>query len=901
MSIRNLDKIFQPATVAVIGASHDYSKVGYRVLRNMIGSGFSGVVFPVNPKRESVQGIQAFPSVAALPKTPDLAIICTPGPSVPGLVKECGEAGILGVIIVAAGFSEVGDAGKELEDQIRDEVANHPGMRVIGPNCLGIMVPALGLNASFAAGMPKGGHVAFVSQSGALCTAVLDLALDLNVGFSHFVSIGNMVDVSFADLIDYLGEQNEAHSIILYVESITHAREFMSAARAFSLTKPIVAYKAGRFAESALAAASHTGAMAGDDHVFDAVAERAGIERVFHLNDMFDCAELLSHHPPPESSRLAIVTNAGGPGVMATDTLIEQKGTLATISDETIARLDEILPAIWSRGNPIDVGGDATAQRFAEATSVVIEDSGVDAVLVVLTPQVMTDPTETAHEVGKIAHMARKPIIAAWMGGSSVESGVNILSQAGVPAYSTPEQAVTSFMHLVSYARNLETLYETPRDIHVSFVGDRADRVKAAREIIEGEPEILNEHCSMELLHSYEINIAPCTGARSADDAVGAAQAIGYPVVMKICSPQITYKTDIAGVALDLRNDGEVVAAFEQILKNTRARMPEAKIEGVTLQPMLPTKDGVELILGSKKDSTFGSIIMVGMGGVSAEMYGDFALGLPPLNERLARRMVESLRTWPMLHGYRNRPAVDVDRLIETLIRFSYLVADHPTVREIDVNPLLATATDMVALGARVVLDTELVGKQVPRYSHLAIRPYPGRFVRHAYLKSGQPVTLRPIKPEDEPMWHEALGRCSAQSLRSRFFSVFKESTHQMATRYCFIDYEREMAIVAEVEGKNGRELIGVTGLAADPDRETAEFAILVPDPSQGEGVGKLLTDYTFEVAEEWGIKRLTATMMSNNKRIIHMMRSRGFKLTHDIEERAVYAEKELEPAEVEA
>jgi acetyltransferase len=896
VSIRNLDKIFRPAAVAVIGASHDFSKVGYRVLRNMIGSGFSGVVFPVNPKRESVQGIQCFPDVASLPRTPDLAVICTPGPKVPGLVRECGEAGILGVIMVAAGFSEVGDEGKALEDQIRQEVANHQGMRVIGPNCLGLMVPGIGLNASFAAGMPKGGHVAFVSQSGALCTAVLDLALDLNVGFSHFVSIGNMVDVSFADMIDYLGEQNEAHSIILYVESITHAREFMSAARAFSLTKPIVAYKAGRFHESALAAASHTGAMAGDDHVFDAVAERAGIERVYHLNDMFDCAELLSHHPPPESSRLAIVTNAGGPGVMATDTLIEQKGTLAPISNETIARLDATLPAIWSRGNPIDVGGDATAQRFAEATSVVMEDDAVDAVLVVLTPQVMTDPTETAHEVGKIAQMGKKPIIAAWMGGSSVESGVNILTQAGVPAYSTPEQAVTSFMHLVSYARNLETLYETPRDIHVAFVSDREDRVEASREIIEKESSILSERCSMDLLAIYEIDIARCTGARTAEESVAAAESIGYPVVMKICSPQITYKTDIAGVALDLRSDGEVVAAYERIMQNTRSRMPEATIEGVTVQPMLPTEEGVELILGSKKDTTFGAVIMVGMGGVSAEMYGDFALGLPPLNERLARRMLESLRSWPMLQGYRNRPAVDVDKLIETLIRFSYLVADHPAIREIDVNPLLATATDMIALGARVVLDPDLAGKDIPRYSHLAIRPYPGRYVRHDYLKSGQPVTLRPIKPEDEPMWHALLGKCSAHSLRSRFFSVFKESTHQMATRYCFIDYEREMAIVAEIDGPEGRELIGVTGLAADPDHEMAEFAILVPDPVQGEGVGNLLTDYTFEVAEEWGIKRITATMMSNNKRAIHLMRSRGFKLTHDIEERAVYAEKDLEP-----
>ena len=894
MSIRNLDKIFKPERVAVIGASADPTKVGHTVLRNLIGSGFQGVVYPVNPKRETVQGVQAYPDIDSLPKTPDLAVICTPGKTVPAIVRQCGEAGILGLIIVTAGFSEVDEEGKEGEDEIRAAAAEFDGMRIIGPNCLGIIVPGLKLNASFAGAMPQSGEVAFISQSGALCTAVLDLALEQNVGFSHFVSIGNMLDVSFADLIDYFGESTDSHSIIVYIESITEAREFMSAARAFARTKPIVAYKAGRFAESAGAAASHTGAMAGDDDVFDAASQRGGIERVYELDDMFDAAALLSHHRPPSSSRLGIVTNAGGPGVMATDTLIARNGTLAELSHATIQQLNEVLPPTWSHNNPVDVIGDAPAERFAKATRIVLNDDGVDAVLVILTPQAMTDPTDSARYVGEIAKESHKPIIAAWMGGGSTREGTKILNHAGVPTYSYPEQAVHAFMHLVSYARNLEVLYETPRNIPVAFSGDREERLERCNKILETGPEILSEPSSKALLEAYEIPVALSVAAATDDEAVAAARQMGYPVVMKILSPEITHKSDIGGVALNVRNDDEVESTFERLVTTARARQPNARVEGVSVQPMISTKDGVELILGSKKDPTFGSVIMVGMGGVTAEVFKDFALGLPPLNERLARRMLESLKSYKLLQGYRNKPGVNIDRLIETIIRFSYLVAEHPHISEIDINPLLVNSDNIVALDARVVLDTELIGEEVPKYSHLAIRPYPEQYVRQAKLKDGSPVTLRPIKPEDEPMWHGLLAACSKDSIRYRFFSVFKETTHQMATRYCFIDYDREMAIVAELQNRGERELIGVGRLVADPDHESAEYAILVSDPHQGKGAGSLLTDFCLEVAEEWGVKHLTAEALADNARIIHLLESRGFDTRRDVEEGLVYAEKVL-------
>ena len=894
MSISNLDKIFAPQRVAVIGASDSPTSVGYTVLRNLIGSGFRGVVYPVNPKRESVQGVQAYPDIPSLPHAPDLAVICTPAPTVPGIVRACGEAGTPGVLIISAGFREVGEEGRALETQIREEQKKFDGMRILGPNCLGIIVPRIHLNASFAAATPEAGHVGFVSQSGALCTSVLDWALDEGVGFSYFVSVGNMLDVTMGDLIDYLGSATETQSIILYIESIAEAREFMSAARAFARVKPIVAFKAGRFAESAAAAASHTGAMAGVDAVYEAAFHRAGIERIFRIEDMFDCAELLAKQQPPKGDRLAIITNAGGPGVMTTDALIDRDGKLAPLSEETLDALNGLLPTCWSHGNPIDVLGDAPPERFAQSLQVVLKDKNVDSVLVILTPQAMTDPTSTARAVAQAAAKARKPVLAAWMGGRVVSEGIGVLSEAGIPTYTTPEKAVNAFMHLVSYARNLRILHETPRDIPLEFSFDRKRLRGVFDTILTEGTDILSENVSKAFLEAYEIPVTRPHLARTAQNAADVAREIGYPVVMKIHSPQITHKTDVGGVMLNLTKDEEVIEAFEKMTARAKEMRPEAQIVGATVQKMVTYPHSFELIMGAKKDPVFGSVIMVGMGGTAAEVFRDRALGLPPLSESLARNMLESLKSWPLLQGYRGKPGVNIDRLIEIIMRFSYLVADYPEIKELDINPLLCTPEHVIALDARVVVDRDLVGRAVRPYCHLAIRPYPEEYVTERTLKDGAPVVLRPIKPEDEPMWHDLVAACSTETIWFRFRYLFKQTTHEMATRFCFTDYDRELGIVAEVEEEGKRKLIGVGRLVADVNHETAEYGVIVADRYQGHGLGGLLTDYCLDVAKRWGVKRLMAETTKNNSRALALFRNRGFELD-DREEDVVLVSKEVE------
>ena len=597
----------------------------------------------------------AFPSIGSLAHPPDLAIVATPAETVPNLVRDCGEAGVPGLIILSAGFSEVGPQGKAIENELAAAVAKFPDLRVIGPNCLGVMVPASQLNASFAAGMAKPGRVAFISQSGALCTSILDWSLAEGIGFSYFISIGNALNVKVGDLIDYLAEDPTTDSIVLYLESVTEARRFMSAARAFTRTKPIVVYKAGRFAESAQAAASHTGAMAGVDAVYEAAFQRAGMVRVDRAEDMFDCAELLARHRTPTGPRLAIITNAGGPGVMAADELLARQGKLATLSSETIAKLNSVLPAHWSRQNPVDVLGDAKPERFAKALEIVVADSNVDGVLVVLTPQAMTDPMATAIRVADISATMREPVLAAWMGGHAVEPGRQILNQAGIPTYDSPDRAVRAFTYLVAYRRNREILYETPRQVPLNGSVNLASARAQLEEAWGSGRNSLTEPESKALLTAFGIPTTIPLPAYSPAGAVEIAREIGYPVVMKVNSPQILHKTEVQGVVLGIASDEEVQSTFHELVDRAKRLRPDAEINGVTLQPMLAAADGVELIVGAKKDPVFGAVMMVGAGGVTAEILGDRALELPPLNERLAWRMIESLRIKPLLHGYRGR------------------------------------------------------------------------------------------------------------------------------------------------------------------------------------------------------------------------------------------------------
>jgi len=894
MNIHKLNNIFNPQRIALIGVTSNPNSVSGKVLSNLVSGGFRGVVYPVNPDNEAVMGIPCYPDLKSLPRVPDLGIICTPAEKVPGVIRECGKMGILGIIIISAGFKETGAEGKLLEDQIRNEQKKFEGMRIIGPNCLGIIVPGLKLNASFASAMPKPGNIAFISQSGALCTSVLDWAIEGKIGFSQFVSIGNSIDVEFGDLIDYFGEDENTQCIILYIESISFARKFMTASRAFARKKPIIVYKAGRFPESALVAASHTGAMASEDAVYDAAFQRAGLARVYDIGDIFSVAELISRNKFPQGPRLGIITNAGGPGVMATDALIASNGVLAALSDETMATLNENLPAFWSHGNPVDVLGDARAKRVAKATQIVLEDNGVDAVLVILTPQAMTNPDATAKEISLLVATTTKPILAAWLGGKSMHNADDILVEAGIPSFRTPEQAIRAFMTLVAYSRNLNMVYETPKDIPVEFTVDRNRLREEFLENITGKEPLLSEDVSKHILETYGITTTIPVLAETPAKAVQLAKKTGYPVVLKIQSPDITHKSDFGGVKLNLRDEKQVRNAFEEICSNARSKMPEVRIDGVTVQEMIATKDAVELIFGIKKDSVFGTVLMVGMGGIAAELFSDKALGLPPLNESLARQMLESLKIYPLLKGYRGSPAKNIDKLIQVLIRLSYLAADYPEIQELDINPLLVTPEDVIALDARIVIDQSLLGKEIHPYAHLALHPYPEKYVKSVKLHDGTKVVLRAIKPEDEPLWLEMIGNCSKESLYSRFRYFFHWQSHEAATRYCYIDYDREIAIVVEKTENDKKELLGVGRLVADPDHETAEYAILIVDAWQQKDLGNILTDYCMEIASSWKLKRFVAQTTTDNKRMITVFRKRGFEVTVNSTDSTVDVKKEL-------
>lgn len=879
MAIKKLNSIFKPKRIALIGVSDNPNSVGGITLRNLVGGGFNGVVYPVNPKREAVFGIPCYPDVKSLPKTPDLAVIMTAAKFVPGIIRECGEAGIHGVIIMSAGFKESGAEGKILEDQTKAEKAKFPDMRVIGPNCLGILVPGLNMNVSFANGMPKKGHVAFISQSGALCTSVLDWAYDSNIGFSYFVSIGNSMDVNFGDLIDYFGQDPNTKSIVLYVESMANARTFMSAARAFSREKPIIVYKSGRFPESAAAAASHTGAMASEDSIYDAVFRRAGLARVFDFGNIFEFTDLVGRRRVPKGNRLAIVTNAGGPGVMATDSLISMGGKLVELSEKTMQKLNEYLPPFWSHGNPIDVLGDATPERFAGATEIVLEDDNVDAVLVLLTPQAMTAPTETAVAISQLAAKTTKSIMAGWLGGASMREGIQIFNQAGISSFTAPEQAIRAFMTLSNYSENQSMLYETPKEVPVSFQYDRLELRKKYLKDIFPKAKILNEDDSKMLVNDYGINTTHPMPARTEDEAVEIARKKGYPVVMKIYSPDITHKSDVGGVALNIKDDEMVRATFRNMIKTAAEKRPDARIEGVTIQIMVNTKDGIEMIVGTKKDPIFGTVMLVGMGGVTAELFKDKRLEFPPLNEQLARQMLKSLKIYPLLKGYRGDTPKNMDKLIEALIRMSYLAADYPEIAELDINPLVVTPTDVIALDARIVVDEEIMKKPVKEYSHLILRPYPESLIKTAVLKDGTEIILRPIKPEDEPLWLELLASCSKESIYHRFRYDFYFDSHDIASQYCFIDYDREIAIVAEVEDEGKKKLIGVGRLIADPDVEVMEYAILITDAWQKKELGFTLTNYCMEIAKSRGVKILAAETTKDNKPMISVFRKLNFKI----------------------
>ena len=880
-----LNVMFAPKGVAVIGATEKEGSVGRTIVWNLMSSSFGGAIFPVNPKRRNVLGIKAYPTITEIPDEVDLAVIVTPAPTVPAIVAECVEKGVKGAIIISAGFKEIGPEGVELERQVM-EAAKKGNMRIIGPNCLGVMNPITGLNATFASAMANPGSVGFISQSGALCTAVLDWSFRENVGFSAFVSIGSMLDVGWGDLIHYLGDDPRTKSIVIYMETIGDARSFLSAAREVALTKPIIVIKPGRTEEAAQAAASHTGSLTGSDEVLAAAFRRCGVLRVDSIDDLFNMAEVLGKQPRALGPNLTLVTNAGGPGVLATDALITGGGQLAPISAEIMAQLDEILPDAWSHNNPIDILGDAGPERYADAIEIVANDPQSDGLLIILTPQAMTDATQTAEFIkDKFSRPANypfgKPILASWMGGADIAMGETILNRANIPTFAYPDTAARVFNYMWRYNRRLSSLYETPS--LPSGIDEEAYKRFAATEVLDEirqkKRTILTEYESKEILEAYGIPTVPTLLAQSADEAIKVAEEIGYPVVVKLNSETITHKTDVGGVRLDLVNAAEVRNAYLTMERSVSEKFSAQDFLGVTVQPMLKLNDGYELIIGSSPDPQFGPVLLFGTGGTLVEVFKDRALGLPPLNTTLARRMMERTKIYAALKGIRGRDPVDIAGLEDLMVRFSQLVVEQQWVKEIDINPLFASSDHLIALDARIVLyDHDVTEEQLPE---LAIRPYPLHHIYTAKANNGEELTYRPIRPEDEPLMVQFHKNVSEESVYLRYFRSFnfdQRTEHDRLTRICFIDYDRTLAQVVTRKDEDGNEVIIAAGrLNRDHATTEAEYAILVSDAYHGQGVGSQLLRRLLVIGREEGVERVIAYMLPENTGMRHISQGLGF------------------------
>jgi acetyltransferase len=878
----NLDKIFNPKSIAVIGASDEEGTVGYALMKNFKELGYEGKIYPVNIRKKEVLGLKSYQNVDQLPETVDLAVIATPAKTVPDVVEQCGKNGIIGLIIISAGFKEIGAEGKALEDKIL-ELKKKYNLRIIGPNCLGIIRPSIHLNATFTNKMPKPGNIAFISQSGALGAAILDWAMSENIGFSNFVSIGSMIDVDFGDLIDYFGTDPKTRSILMYIEGITDARKFMSAARHFARTKPIIVVKAGKFGESAKAAASHTGSLTGEDMIYDAAFKRAGIVRVDEIADLFNSAEVLGTQPLPRGPNLAIITNAGGPGVMATDALIAKGGKLAQLNKKTMETLNSILPHYWSRGNPIDILGDAKADRYRAVIEACLNDENVDGLLIIYTTQAVANPTEIANSIVELCKNEKyrsKTILTSFMGHQEVQEANRIFNENNIPTYSTPEQAIKTYMYMYQYKRNLELLYETPAELPVDSAPPKRPLTVIMRDAAKENREVLNEMAGKQLLEYYNIPVAKTLVAKTAGEAATAALQIGYPVVLKILSPQIVHKSNAGGVIIDINSEDKLREAFDTIVRRAKEYDPNAEIQGVTVQRMIK-EQGTEVILGAKTDPLFGPVVLFGMGGVGVELLKDIAIGLPPLNQTLARRIMEETKVYQFLKGYRNMPPANLKLLEEIMLRFSQMLVDFPQLKEVDINPLCMTEKEAFALDARIVIDKERVFEKFEPQKHLVISPYPTKYETMWKMRDGRTVVLRPIKPEDEPLWLEMFQNFSEQSIRYRFFQIIKDTPHETRVRYCNVDYDREIGIVAELTDKGRRRILGVVRLITEPDGKTGEIAFIVADPWQNLGLGSKMLDFMIEICKDKKLETIYGVMLADNYQAIRLMKKMGFTIEY--------------------
>jgi len=881
-----LNKVFEPSSIAVIGASDREGSVGHQVLANLLHGGFKGTLYPVNPGSETVQGLPAYKSISAIDHPVELAVIAIPADSIAGVLRECGEHGVQGAVVLSAGFAETGRAGLARQREVVD-IARTYRIPLLGPNCLGIMRPTIGLNATFAKSGARAGHVALVAQSGAFCTALLDWADHEGFGFSAVASLGATANVGFGEVLDYLAVDHETRSILLYVEGITNARSFMSGLRVAARLKPVIVVKSGRSELGTRAAVSHTGALVGSDRVFDAAIHRAGAVRVHSVGELLSAATILAAGTRVEGPRLAVVTNGGGPGVMAADRASDLDVPLAELSGKTVKALGAVLPSFWSHGNPVDILGDADADRYGAATDVVLADPGVDGVLVLLTPQAMTYPTACAQAVIDAARKHAKPVLACWMGESLVAEGRRLFAAAGIPEFRSPEAGVNAFGYLASYRRNQAALLQAPGPLSEH----REPDVEGARLIIEnalGERrELLSAPESRAILTTFKIPTAPSVNVSSAADALVAAETLGLPVAMKINSPDITHKSDVGGVRLNIREPRSVRTAYREMMDAVAAAAPGARIEGVTIEPMHERPNAREIMIGIARDPVFGPVISFGAGGTAVEVFADNQVALPPLNEYLGREMISGTRMAKFLDRFRNLPRADHEALLGVLQRVSEIACALPEVVELDINPLLVDEAGVIAVDARVVVrrQTDAIG----RYGHMAIHPYPTELVSNWQLPDGTDVVVRPIRPEDARIEQSFVERLSEQSRYFRFMQKVEKLTPLMLARFTQIDYDREMALVAVVnDGRADAEMLGVARYVSYPDFETCEFALTVSDERQRQGIGQQLMRRLMSVARDRGIEIMEGEVLADNRKMLALTERLGFRVVRDAADMSV-------------
>lgn len=870
-----LNRFFTPKSVAIVGASARDNSVGYRLLLNMQEAGFAGGLYPINPKHEQLLGLTTYPDLVSLPETPDLVVIATPAASVPSVVRQCGEKGVKSVVIISAGFAELGTNGAGLQQEVL-QVASHFGIRIVGPNCLGIIRPSGKLNATFGDGTVKDGHLALLSQSGAICTAILDWAKAQDIGFSTVVSMGGAADIDFGEVLDYLATDSKTTGILMYVEGIRDARRFLSGLKAAARLKPVILIKSGRHAAGSLAAMSHTGAMVGGDHVFDAAIERAGVVRVYSINELFSAARVLANNYAVSGDRLAIITNAGGPGVMSTDRAEDVGIQLAELSPNSLDLLNEVLPTHWSHANPVDILGDATPDRYQKALNICLADDNIDGVLVILTPQAMTDPTQVAHCIIEAAQISKKPVLASWTGGAKVQEGRQLFADSRVAHFSTPEMAVDAFSFLTQYNQNQVLLKQIPLPGNEPLKPD----IDGARLIIEqvlaeGRQGLTAQEAKA-VLTAFNIPVTPTIKVHNAKEAMLAARTLGFPVVLKVDMAEFSHKSDIGGVKLNIGSVQDVSSQFTEMEMALKQAHPEVNEIAMTVEPMFRSSNGRELIIGVVRDPVFGPAISFGLGGTLVEILKDNAVALPPLNAYMIEQLISKTKAARYLKAFRQMPAAKISALIEVLLNVSTLVSELPEILELDINPLIVDDHGAMAVDARIKAQST---HQLMPYQHMAIHPYPHELTERYLTANGIYITIRPIRPEDAVMEKDFVHRLSEHTKYFRFMQALQELTPEMVVRFTQIDYDREMAFVAVADDNRGSlpKELGVGRYLMNPDGQSVEFALVVSDGCQRMGIGTRIMKALMQSAKSKGVSFFEGEVLAVNSPMLALTKKLGF------------------------